>query len=44
MIITRLQNEGFIFLTVDELFAKDGVELQPDTPYWRCQNGITEDE
>jgi len=44
LIITRLQNDGFIFLTVDELFAKDGVALQPDTAYWRCQNGMTEDD
>lgn len=44
MIITRLQNDGYIFLTIDELFAKDGVELLPDTAYWRCQNGETNDE
>ena len=44
MIIQRLQSEGFIFLTVDELFAKDGVEMLPDTAYWRCQNGVTTDE
>lgn len=43
-IITRLQNDGYIFLTVDELFAKDGVTLQPDTAYWRCQNGVTTDD
>lgn len=43
-IITRLQNDGYLFLTVDELFAKDGVTLQPDTAYWRCQNGVTTDE
>ena len=41
MIITRLQEKGYIFLTVDELFAKDGVELQPDTAYWRCTDGVT---
>lgn len=39
--ITRLQEEGYLFLTVDELFAKDGVALQPDTPYWRCTDGVT---
>ncbi|MBQ3157541.1 MAG: polysaccharide deacetylase family protein [Clostridia bacterium] len=44
MIIERLQQDGYIFLTIDELFAKDGVELQPDTPYWRCQNGVTSDK
>ena len=44
MFITRLQEKGYIFLTVDELFAKDGVELQPDTPYWRCTGGVTTKE
>ncbi len=44
MFIKTLQERGFIFLTVDELFAKDGVELQPDTAYWRCQNGVTADD
>ena len=44
MFITRLQEKGYIFLTVDELFAKDGVELQPDTPYWRCTGGVTTNE
>lgn len=42
--ITRLQEKGYIFLTVDELFAKDGVELQPDTAYWRCTDGVTTDD
>ena len=41
MFLTRLQEKGFIFLTVDELFAKDGVTLEPDTPYWRCVDGYT---
>lgn len=40
LFITRLQEQGFIFLTVDELFAKDGVMLQADTPYWRCTDGV----
>ena len=44
LFIDHLQERGFILLTVDELFAKDGVELQPDTAYWRCQNGVTTDE
>ena len=43
MIIDRLQNDGYIFLTVEELFAKDGVALQPDTAYWRCHDGQTDD-
>lgn len=41
LFITRLQEKGYMFLTVDELFAKDGVVLQPDTAYWRCTNGMT---
>lgn len=44
MFIPTLQERGYLFLTVDELFAKDGVVLQPDTAYWRCQNGVTTDE
>ena len=28
-------------LTVDELFAKDGVTLEPNTVYYRCENGDT---
>ena len=43
MIITRLQDDGYIFLTVEELFAKDGVALLPDAAYWRCQDGVTTD-
>ncbi len=42
LICERLQQNGFILLTVDELFAKDGVELQPDTAYWCCVDGRTE--
>lgn len=41
MFIPVLQERGYMFLTVDELFAKDGVVLQPDTPYWRCVDGDT---
>ncbi|MDD6050745.1 MAG: polysaccharide deacetylase family protein [Clostridiales bacterium] len=44
LFITRLQERGYIFLTVDELFAKDGVALQPDTVYWRCSGGVTTNE
>lgn len=39
--IPRLQENGFMFLTIDELFAKDGVALEADKPYWRCTDGIT---
>ena len=30
-------------MTVEELFAKDGVALQADAAYWRCQDGVTTD-
>ena len=30
-----------MLLTVDELFAKDGVELQPNKVYFRCDQGDT---
>ncbi len=43
LVIDRLQKDGFIFLTVDEIFAQDGVVLQPDTAYWRCADGLTND-
>ncbi len=36
-----LQEEGYLLLTIDELFAKDGVVLQPDTVYYRCVDGDT---
>ncbi len=36
-----LQDNGFMLLTVDELFAKDGIELQPDRTYWRNAGGET---
>nr|MBR4279668.1 polysaccharide deacetylase family protein [Clostridia bacterium] len=39
--IPRMQERGYLFLTIDELFAKDGVALQPDTPYWCCMDGVT---
>ena len=44
LIIKRLQDEGFIFLTVEEIFASDGVELAPDAAYWRCADGVTTDD
>jgi peptidoglycan/xylan/chitin deacetylase (PgdA/CDA1 family) len=40
-IIRYLEEQGYMPLTVDELFAKDGVELQPDTVYFRCDQGET---
>lgn len=44
MLIRDLQEQGYLFLTVDELFVKDGVPLEPDTPYWRCTDGHTRKE
>ena len=40
-LIRWLQEEGYMILTVDELFAKDGVSLQPDTVYFHCEDGVT---
>lgn len=39
--VRYLEEQGYMLLTVDELFAKDGVTLEPDTVYYRCQNGDT---
>lgn len=41
LLITRLQEEGYLFLTVEELFRKDEVPLVPNQPYWRCTDGYT---
>lgn len=41
MIAEYLQEEGYMLLTIDELFAKDGVTLEPDTVYYRCVDGDT---
>ena len=40
-IVHYLEEQGYIFLTVDELFAKDGVELEIGEVYYRCQDGVT---
>ena len=40
-IVRYLEEEGYMLLTVDELFAKDGVELQPNKVYFRCEQGDT---
>lgn len=37
----ELQERGYMFLTVDELFAKDGVTLEPNQAYFRCVDGVT---
>ncbi|MBE5804805.1 MAG: hypothetical protein E7316_09890 [Clostridiales bacterium] len=36
-----LAEEGYMLLTIDELFAKDGVELKGDKVYYRCVDGDT---
>lgn len=40
-IANYLAENGYILLTIDELFAKDGVELQPNKVYYRCTDGVT---
>ncbi len=36
-----LEENGYMLLTVDELFAKDGVTLENGKVYYRCQDGDT---
>ncbi|MDY4139400.1 MAG: polysaccharide deacetylase family protein [Eubacteriales bacterium] len=38
-IATTVAEKGYMMLTIDELMAKDGVELKPDTVYYRCSDG-----
>ena len=40
-IVRYLEEQGYMPLTIDELFAKDGVTLEPDTVYFRCSEGDT---
>ena len=40
-ICLTLMERGYMFLTIDELFAKDGVVLEPDTVYFHCVDGDT---
>ncbi len=40
-IVNYLEEQGYIFLTVDELFAKDGVTLEIGQVYYRCVDGDT---
>ena len=40
-IVRYLEEQGYMLLTIDELFAKDGVVLQPNTVYYRCVDGYT---
>lgn len=44
LILAELQERGYMFLTVDELFAAYDVPLEPDMPYWRCTGGYTQKE
>ena len=41
LILEYLEEQGYMALTIDELFAKDGVTLEPDTVYFRCDQGDT---
>ena len=40
-VVNYLEEQGYLFLTVDELFAKDGVELEIGQVYYRCADGDT---
>ena len=41
LICQYLQENGYMLLTIDELFAKDGVELEAEHVYYRCVDGDT---
>ena len=40
-LIQWLQENGYICLTIDELFVKDGVKLENNVVYYRCEDGVT---
>ena len=40
-LIQWLQENGYICLTIDELFVKDGVKLENNVVYYRCEDGLT---
>ena len=40
-IVRYLEGQGYMLLTVDELFAKDGVALETGKVYYRCVDGDT---
>ena len=40
-IVRYLEEEGYMLLTIDELFAKDGVQLEKYKVYFRCDHGDT---
>ena len=41
LIVRYLEEEGYMLLTIDELFAKDGVQLEKYKVYFRCADGDT---
>ena len=41
LVCNWLQENGYMLLTIDELFAKDGVVLEGDQVYFRCEDGET---
>ncbi len=41
VMIEWLQKNGWMCLTVDEMFRKDGVVLNPNEVYYRCDDGET---
>ncbi len=40
LIIDALESDGYLFLTVDEMFAKDRVPFLGDLVYYRCAEGV----
>ncbi len=40
-VVRYLEEEGYMLLTIDELFAKDGVKLEKYKVYFRCEQGET---
>ena len=40
-IVNYLEEQGYMFLTVDELLAKDGVAVESGQVYFRCADGVT---
>lgn len=43
LIVERFNEKGILAVTVDDLFARDGVELEPDHIYYRTDN-VTQPE
>ena len=40
-VVNWLEENGYMLLTIDELFAKDGVKLETGNVYYRCTDGDT---